>query len=51
MIELEKKHAANCGDLMSATSWQVVAAAKHQAGWAVPNGANQTLVMSRNRSL
>jgi hypothetical protein len=29
MIAPEKKHFANCGDLMSTTSWQFVAASKH----------------------
>jgi len=29
MIAPENKHFANCGDLMSATSWQFVAASKH----------------------
>jgi len=29
MIAPEKKHFANCGDLMSAMSWQFVAASKH----------------------
>jgi hypothetical protein len=29
MIAPAKKHSANCGDLMSATSWQFVAASKH----------------------
>ncbi len=29
MIAPENKHSANCGDLMSATSWQFVAATKH----------------------
>jgi hypothetical protein len=29
MIAPENKHFANCGDLMSAMSWQFVAASKH----------------------
>jgi hypothetical protein len=51
MIAPEKKHFANCGDLMSATSWQFVAAGSIIQKRCRAAQEKVDVAMSRNRSL